>query len=294
MFLGPGGVEIRYWDTTVFCPWDLFDVDGEAWTAPGLESPTAGVTVPIAPAAVPLVVWRRGVVELARGLKIRAPQAWLLSAHELVLPGRYELRSEDLGKLLLLLGMRLGGRIAAGELRTTETIQPEPAVPLPERDKDGFYTVSLTRFRLPPCCCVCAGEPDRTMALTATSGVTPWLGAGPGMWSPAGQSVLVEVPVCQRCYEQTQSNYGTAVLRWTGLFALVGLVGGLLAPADVQGIALPLGVAIGAIAGLIIGATVGIPQPIELRNYHPPTGTLRVRFRNPEVEKRYREWRARQ
>lgn len=287
LFLGPDGVEIRYRDTVVYCPWDLFDVDGEVWTAAGQEHPTAGVTVPISPAAVPMVVWRRGVVELGRGMKIRAPQAWLLSAHELVLPGRYELRSEDVGKLLLLLGTRLGGRLSAVDLRE----QVEPVVgPPPEPDAQGFYTVSLTRFRMPPCCSACAGEPDRTMLVMARSGGLSLMGMVPG--SSAGQIVQVEIPMCERCHAAVVARTQGGLLRWLAWLAAGGAIAGLFAPEESRVFAMLMGGCFGALIGLIIGSAVGVPQPIELKNYHAPTGTVQVRFRNPAVERRYREWRA--
>jgi len=292
LFLGPDGVEVRYRDTAVFCPWDLFDVDGEVWVAAGMESPTAGVTVPVSPAAVDHVVWRRGVVELGRGLKIRAPQAWLLSARELVLPGRYELRSEDVGKLLLLLGTRLGGRIAVGQLRE-KGMDTVPDGPPPERDRDGFYTVSLTSFRLPPCCVACAGEPDRTVAVPVSGG--GGTAARPGMaWVPTGPPVFVEVPICERCHAAEVAASQAALRRWMFPFAALGLVAGLFAPAEARGLAALLGLVGGALVGLFVGSLAGQPRPIDLRGYHAPTGTMRVRFRNPAVEQRYREWRVRQ
>jgi hypothetical protein len=284
LFLGPDGVEIRYRDTTVYCPWDLFDVDGEPWTA-AEHDPSAGLAMPIAPGAVGLVVWRRGMIELARGMAIRAPQAWFLSPGEMILPGRYELRSEDLGKLLLLLGTRLGGRVSTRALREVD----RTAFGAPQADKQGFYTVSLTRFRPPPCCCVCAGAPQTTLVLTATSGFNPWVQRTPGAWLPSMERIAIEVPVCQRCLEAERAALLRSVRGWSVGLALAGLVSALFAPEEARMVAGIVGCLLGAMLGLLIGTIRGQPEPIQLRDYNPATRTIRIRFRNPEVEKRYRQ-----
>lgn len=288
LFLGPDGVEIRYRDTTVFCPWDLFDVDGEPWS-PQNDDPAVGMTMPVAPVAVSLAVWRRGMVELARGMNIRAPQAAFLSANELLLPGRYELRSEDLGKLLILLGTKLGGRVKASDLRAVD----RPPVGPPQADREGYYTVSLTRFKLPPCCVACAGEPSATLVLTASSGISPWLSRRPGGWSPAGQPIALEVPVCAKCHALAQAEAQRLVTRWMIGLGLVGALSGLFAPEDARLLACVFAALAGAMVGLLIGSIAGRPTPLLLRDYNPGTGTLRVKFRNPEVEKRYRQWEER-
>jgi hypothetical protein len=283
LFLGPDGVEIRYRDTTVFCPWDLFDVDGTPWT-PEQDTPSSGLALPVSAVAVPMVVWRRGMVELARGMAVRAPQAWFLSPGELIMPGRYELRGADLGKLLLLLGTRLGGRVSVRDLREVD----RPATGPPQADKEGFYTVTLTRFQLPPCCVACAREAETILILTATSGYSIWMDVMPGR--PGGHVLNLEVPCCRRCYAALLGRLHRTMVWWTITLGVAGLVSGLLAPEEARLLATCLGGVIGALLGLLFGTIQGQPDPLVLRNYSPSTGTVRVRFRNPEVEKLYRQW----
>ena len=285
LYLGPEGVEIRYLDTTVYCPWDLFDVNGEPWSG-GKDSPSAGLAVPVASAIVPMVVWRRGVIELARGAGIRAPQAWFVSPSELILPGRYELNSEDLGKLLMLLGAKLSGRLSTRSLaeqsdayatrdRATNTLMPATSGSNPA-DDDGYYTVSLARFRLPPCCVVCAREPETTLVLTLR----------------AGSAITFEMPICHKCRGIEVGKANRTIAGWTGGLSFFGMIGGIFAPGGVRSGAMIAGSIFGMLLGMVVGSLVGVPHPIEIRNFNEATGTMRIRFVSEAVERKYREMQA--
>ena len=64
--LYPEGVEVTFRDTTVWCPWALFNVDGKAFV-PDVDSPRVGLTLPIAPQALPFVDLRRDDTPIAHG-----------------------------------------------------------------------------------------------------------------------------------------------------------------------------------------------------------------------------------
>ncbi|MGH7226435.1 MAG: hypothetical protein ACRELF_24735, partial [Gemmataceae bacterium] len=89
LVLHPEGVEIKYRETTVWCPWALFNVDGQAFV-PDADSPRVGLTLPVATEAIPFVELRREDTPIAHGAEVKARQWLLLSADTVVLPARYE------------------------------------------------------------------------------------------------------------------------------------------------------------------------------------------------------------
>ncbi len=73
LVLHPDGVEVKYRDTTVWCPWALFNVDGHAFVPDG-DSPRVGLTLPVAREAIPFVELRREDTPIAHGAEIKARQ----------------------------------------------------------------------------------------------------------------------------------------------------------------------------------------------------------------------------
>ena len=96
LVLHPEGVEVRYRDTTVWCPWAVFNVDGHAFV-PDADSPRVGLTLPVASEAIPFVELRREDSPIANGSHVRASQWQYLASDSVVLPARYEVMAGELG-----------------------------------------------------------------------------------------------------------------------------------------------------------------------------------------------------
>jgi hypothetical protein len=138
--LRPDGVEVNFRGTTVWAPWALFNVDDALVPA----TSRAGLLLPVRPEAVAHVELRRDGAPLALGLAVRGPQWAFTPFAEVVLPARYEVRSDELGALLLLLGRRLGGH-------PPRSRPPAPPGAVEARPgPDDWITVPATSFRLPP------------------------------------------------------------------------------------------------------------------------------------------------
>src|SRR3954454_16072959 len=58
LVLHPEGVEVKYGDTAVWCPWALFNTEGTPGV-PEADDPRVGVILPVAAEAVPFVELRR-------------------------------------------------------------------------------------------------------------------------------------------------------------------------------------------------------------------------------------------
>lgn len=103
MRLRPDGVVLRYHRRLVFCPWSLFQAEGEPW-----KKDRSHLVLPVWPPALDEVVQGRGDAVRATGRDVRTKQLYFLSKREAVLADLYAVRLDDLGDLLLHLGQTLG------------------------------------------------------------------------------------------------------------------------------------------------------------------------------------------
>jgi hypothetical protein len=100
--LHSGGVLFSTRHETVFCPWDLFNAAGEV-----ARSGEEQVVVPVAPAAVPLIIVEKDE-ERDDQQPIQSQPLSDVSDNEVVLRGLYEVDVYELARLLLEIGRRLG------------------------------------------------------------------------------------------------------------------------------------------------------------------------------------------
>lgn len=285
LVLQSDGVAIHYRETTVWCPWSVFNVDGHAFVPDG-DSPRVGLTLPVAPEAVPFIELRREETPTAHGAQVKCRQWHFIRANTVVLPARYEVMAGELGELLLLLGRRLGRELPRGvpppEAYDTQHLDELPVAP----DAGGWITVHLTRLVFPPNCCACGEWTNRTMNFPVSS---RWDSLS-GVVLPSNQGVELAIPVCEQCQQrirQKQQNGGRRGMQW-GAILLSGLA--MLLP-GVQGwrevaLLLIVALAVGGLAGFVLGTFLARRLPAELGRYSPSHGTLRLRFQHPEYAAR--------
>lgn len=286
--LHPDGVEVIYYDTTVWAPWALFHVEGRPFV-PDSDSPRAGLTLPVNRLAVPYVELRRDGQAIEHGLKVRGPQWSWTSRDEVVLPARYEITAGDVGELLLMLGGRLGHDLPAAAAPPEAELPP--VEPPPEPDPSGWITLPLTRLRFPPCCARCEGPRDDSLPIN----VVPRGDWVTGMFFGT-RAIPVLVPVCEPCRDailrKQRTNTASGLVLGGVLGATAGaLLGGWLTEGTAAALAL------GALAGLFVGWLVGSlvalawgrPMPVQLRRYSPSRGVIQVRCDNPVIAARVRE-----
>jgi hypothetical protein len=284
LVLHPDGVEVKYRDTTVWCPWAVFNVEGNAFV-PDADSPRVGLTLPVAPEAVPFVELRRHDAPVAHGAEVRAPQWQYTGADEVILPARYEVVAGELGELLLQLGRRLGRNLPRGapppEAYRAEPLDEVPAAP----DPSGWITAYLTRLSFPPRCCDCGAATEETLRFH----VEPrgdWL---LGLLTSMHRAVELAIPVCAGCREairRRQQRGGSlgmslgalALVTLTLAFALRGALGG----PDLLPVLGVTAAAVGGLAGFLLGTVTARRLPVQLRGYSAGRGTLSLRFRNPD------------
>lgn len=278
------GVDVKYRETVVFCPWALFNVEGQAFV-PGSDSPRVGLTLPVATEAVPFVELRREGTPIAHGAEIKATQWQWVSGDTVVLPARYEAKAGELGELLLLMGRRLGRTLPKG-------MPPPEAYPQSERDDlafapdgNGWITVHLTRLTFPLRCCDCGERTQRTMNLTIAARADQWM----SILLPAGQPLEVAIPVCDDCLQQLRERQHRGGMRGMQVGSLVfcGLAMLLAWNEGWQDRSLLLVIgliawAVGGLCGFLLGTLAARRLPAEVRGYSPSLGTLSLRFRHPE------------
>jgi hypothetical protein len=292
LMLHPEGVEFTYRDTSVWCPWSLFHAEGEPFV-PDSDSPRAGLTLPIDAAAVPFVELRRHGAPVAFGAQVKARQFQLTASDEVVLPARYEVAAADLGRLLLQLGSRLGRQLPKGT-PLTEADRPMAAYdPLPGGpDTAGWLTAYLTRLRFPPVCCDC-GEPTTAMLAVPVAAPGDWLF---GLAAPSVRTLELHVPVCEACQHALRQRLRLGGIR--GL--LLGATGAMLAAIplarsnqldDARSLILVVltAVSAGGLAGFLVGTALSRRPPVQVCDYSPSRGTLRIRFRQPGYAEKVRE-----
>jgi hypothetical protein len=288
LVLHPEGVEVRYRDTTVWCPWAVFNVDGHAFV-PDADSPRVGLTLPVASEAIPSVELRRDDSPIANGSQVRASQWQLITPDTVVLSARYEVMAGELGELLLALGRRLGRQLPRGSPPPEAYDAPklDDVAALPEAG--GWITVHLTRLSFPPHCCACGGRTSRTMNFQVASRWDTMVDFFVGGNNP----LELPIPVCEACQQRIRDRQhrGGMIGMRTGAFLACGLAT-LLALGEgwrdgsllfVVGLG---ALAVGGIAGFIVGTLLSKRLPAELSRYSPSRGTLALRFRHPEYAAR--------
>jgi hypothetical protein len=214
---------------------------------------------------------------------VDGPQWHFGGDDEVILPARYEIAALDLGELLLVLGHRLGGDPPRDK-------PPHDSEPLPPSelaiDPSGWFTLPLTRLRMPACCARCGGPRDDTLGVRVTAR-GDWL-LGPLLGGVRGAEV--RVPVCGPCKELIEARQRRGGFLGLSLGAVVGVLAGLgLAAAlgDGRDVPLWLGTLFGFFFGAMFGSSLGLTLtrrlPVRLRRYSPSRGLVSVRFENPEV-----------
>jgi hypothetical protein len=290
LVLHPDGVELRYRDTAVWCPWAVFNVhpDSKAYV-PDSDSPQAGLTLPVAAEAVPFIELRREGTPIAHGAQVKARQWQLIASDTVVLPGRYEVTAGEMGQLILELGRRLGRQQPKGtppsEAYETQHLDDVPDAP----DAGGWITVHLTRLVFPPHCCDCGERTSRTMEFSIES---RW-DALAGVLVASGHMLTVPIPVCEACQQRIRERQHrggirgmqTGALLFCGLGPLLALSVGQRELSSLLLIAV-VALAVGGLVGFILGTLLSKQPPVQLRRYRPAHGTLALRFRRPEYAAR--------
>lgn len=283
LVLRPDGVEVRFLNSVVWCPWALFNADG-APIVPAGDNPQVGLILPVAAEAAPFVELRRDDSLVAQGAAVRAPHLRFTAPDQVVLPARYEIAAAELGELLLRLGSRLGRRLPSGSPPPDAYAAAAPAAAeFAGPDGAGWYTVALGRLRFPPRCCQCS-LPTDALASIPLGG----MGAAPvDRIAGTARPAELPVPLCQDCRDRWHASQQRAAVRGLNLGAIVGVafvVGWRLSQGDpgilmliLQGL---LGLALGALVGFLVGSSLACTIPVEFRRYRPDRGTLQVRFRD--------------
>jgi hypothetical protein len=284
LVLHPNGVELKYRDTSVWCPWALFNVEGEPFV-PDSDSPRAGLTLPVSAEAVPFVELRRNEAPVAFGAQVKGPQFQFTSPQEIVLPARYEVMARDLGALLLKLGGRLGRQLPRGapprEAYQTEELGTGIAG---EPDEAGWLTAYLTRLRFPHVCCNC-GAPTQAQMAVYVNPRWDWLLS---FATSAARPLLLPVPVCETCQQviRGQQYRGANLGMFLGAAAALAAALAVAWQNEVKDTnALLLvgmgGVASGGLVGFLFGTRFSRRLPVRVRSYSPSRGTLSIHFRQP-------------
>lgn len=282
--LHPDGVECKYRDTSVWCPWSLFNAEGEPFV-PDSDSPRAGLILPINSAALPFIELRRHGAPVAVGAGVKARQFQLATPNEVVLPARYEIAAAELGRLLLQLGSRLGRQLPQGTYLPPRMSMPEATGVLAgPPDATGWLTANLSQLRFPEICCEC-GEPTTTTLAVSVSPPRDWLFL---LVVPRVYSLELHVPICEACQQLLRQRQHLGGLR--GLF--LGAMGALLAAIplarsnqlnEMGSLVLVVLAAIstGGLLGFLAGTALAHRLPVQVRDYSPSHGTLAIHFRQP-------------
>lgn len=288
LVLHPTGVEVIYGNSVVWAPWALFNASGQPFV-PDSDNPAAGLTLPVNPLAIGFIELRRDGFVVARGAEVFAPQWSLRNREEVVLPGRYEIAASDIGELLLVLGNRLGRELPPGPLLYHE--DPPPKEELSEEALADWFTIPLTRMRLPHCCSRCGGAQEDILPLRVSAAGDWLLALVMGV-----RSMEIPVPVCEPCRDGILARQRAGLTLGVIVGALLGLVGGAMlggwlsdGEATVQATGAVLGLGIGGLVGTLLGGWWSRRLPVQVRRYSPSRGLVQVRCMNPMIARRIRE-----
>lgn len=282
LVLRPEGVEFRYRDSVVWCPWALFNADGPPVVPEG-DNPQAALLLPVAPEAVPFVELRRYESPVAHGAQVKAPQFRFTAPDQIVLAARYEIAANDLGVLLLQLGDRLGRNLPRGAPPPDAYPVAEPALAdVSGPDGGGWYTMPLARLQFPPRCCDCGQSTETTVSASLGDGDIV------GRVTGVSRSSELAVPLCQDCQARMRLAYQRGGVRGLNVGTVLGMIVAVgLAAAQDERQPLPLALAglvgalLGALVGYLAGSGMTQPLPVQFRRYRPDVGTIQIRFRDP-------------
>jgi hypothetical protein len=282
LLLRPDGVEVRYRDATIWCPWALFNADG-APIVPHGDDPRVAVVLPVASEAIPFVELRRHEAPVAHGVQIKEHFFRFVAPDQLVLSARYEVAARDLGTLLLQLGNRLGRQLPRGA-PPREAYPGGEAVPAEVGGPDGagWYTVPLGRLHFPPRCCRCERPTEATISVSLDASDLA------GRLAGTAQRPEIAVPLCSDCRGRVRETSQRAGVRGFNIGAILWMttsVGLAVVQGERQAGSLAFaglaGAAIGALLGFLTGSALARPLPVQFRRYRPDSGTVQIRFEEP-------------
>jgi hypothetical protein len=278
LVLHPEGVEINYFDTTVWCPWALFNADGQPFV-PEIDSPRLGLTLPIAREAIPFVELRRQDSAVAFGAHVQGPQFRFNGVDEVVLPARYEVVAKELGQLLLALGQRLGRELPRGAPPREAYDEMGLESLHVEADAGGWITVPMSRLEFPRICPDCGQETDHQVHLPVSIRGS-WLS---DLFVPRIRPLQVAVPLCETCQRQLLEQHQRGMMAGTIIGNFVGLGAACLLwqwQPQLLIVAIVGGLAIGGLIGYILGGLFSFRPPVRLKRFSPTSGMVSLRCRN--------------
>jgi hypothetical protein len=283
LVLSHEGVEVRYLDSTVWCPWSLFNVQGEPFV-PDSDSPRTGLALPVAPEVIPFVELRHHETVVAQGVQVEGKQWRFTSSNEVILPARYEVAPFELGQLILKLGRRLGQELPRGrpptEAHGLQQLDEIPSAPEP----GGWITVPLSQLHFPPRCCSCGSSTSVLMPIRIEGSTDVFLR---GLARP-GPAADLSIPLCETCQEDhvhrvaRGGSLGMSLGGLAGLLVVLGIAYFYREVIAILFIAGLLALAIGGLVGYLLGSALGNRLPVQIRHYNPSQGTLSLRFRDPD------------
>ncbi len=273
MVLHAGGVELRGGANVVFCPWALFNTTGQSF-----DAGSGDWLLPVAPRALPFVMWHRRGVFTANGVRVQTKQISFPSFDQAVLANFYEADLGAISHVLYEIGRKLGPKLPDAEAVSREGGQLESDHvhnSLLTHGTDGWVTIPLTKIHLPASCSTCLAPTTTSFDLN--------------LYKPGHNKknwVIVRVPFCQFCRKLAK--------QWQYRFAFRGVCIGLLIvgaigltidfgkPDDVAGW-LCLGIPFVLASGLF-GLRIGEKRtaPARFRRFSPKKGTISLWFRNSE------------
>jgi hypothetical protein len=296
------GAEFRYRKKVVCCSWPVF----HAWGQQVFIKESNLLLLPISPHATDSIMEMNKDESEARytGLEVHTPQWETHTPVEAALKPLYVVKIQELGGLLLQLGRKLGADQAvaqalpaqtdwsestktqpqlqaSGQFRQSAEGQPArtqllPAdsrlIPIAFQEKDGWLRFSLTRFYLPPFCCICTVPTGNSLLYNLPN---------------RGQSdpYPIHLPTCDLCRRTMRRRKRITILFMLGLplaflLAIVLLFDPLRAWLSLLLIILALASFLGS--WIISESFFGPPAKVR---YSSKKGTLRIWFRNADFVK---------
>lgn len=280
--LGPEGVEVHGFFSTVACPWSLFSHPGSVTPVyvghgtPGDKVPeTSHIFLPIDSRFLTLIEKRRRGRTVRRGEMARNSFFRIANRQQAVLFDAFRVEITQLGRLIIDIGNLLGRSVVppSGE---------EVSLPIAFR-KGGWIQVPITRLAFPFVCCACGETTQGTQEYIAHDWAIHF---GRFVYVPGGQKLSFQVPQCGDCQKKGQGHlaktrticclagaifaaFGCAAYYFTGhqSFDLYWGGGGLTL--------------VGAFVGYWLGNALGQDRvpPISTRRFSAANGTVELRFR---------------
>ena len=259
------GVEFRYRDTVVWCPWALFNSGGVPFV-PDADNPRTGLTLPVDAEMIPFVVLRRDEAPVAHGVEVKARQFRFTGANEVVLPARYEVKATELGLLLMQIGARLGHLIPKGAPPPEAYRMDDLDADLTPPDAGGWFTLHLTHLSFPPRCCSCLADTPNVMNFP----VGPPFDGGLSLFVQRTGGTMIPIPVCEVCQSEIRrrQNQVSSTMMPFGALAAAAVAVFLAWHAQVRDweSLLFFGVgagAVGALGGFLLGVPLGRRLPAD-------------------------------